>query len=76
VKSLYLRIWLTVVAVMAAFALTAGWFVQRHLEQERTRLEGVQSERLAAWGDLVQRSLPAADAEPAEQAAALRDWSQ
>jgi len=75
-NSLYLRIWLTVVAVMAAFALGSGWFVQRHLEQERVRLEGAQSERLAAWAELVQRSLPTADTPAAEQAAALRDWSQ
>ncbi len=75
-SSLYLRIWLTVVAVLAAFALTSGWFVQRHLEQERVRLEGAQSDRLAAWAELVQRSLPPAEAPGAEQAAALRDWSQ
>jgi signal transduction histidine kinase len=75
-RSLYLRIWLTVVAVLAAFALVSGWLVQRHLEQERVRLEGSQSERVAAWAELVQRSLPEADAPVAEQAAALRDWSQ
>jgi signal transduction histidine kinase len=76
VSSLYLRIWLTVVAVMAAFALGSGWFVQRHLEQERIRLEGAQSERLGAWAELVQRSLPSADTPVTEQASALRDWSQ
>lgn len=75
-KSLYLRIWLTVVAVMAAFAVASGWFVQRHLEQERVRIEGAQSERLGAWAELVQRSLPGADAPVEEQVAALRDWSQ
>jgi len=74
-NSLYLRIWLTVVAVLAAFALASGWFVQRHLEQERVRLEGAQSERFAAWAELVQRSLPAAETPSTEQAAALRDWS-
>jgi signal transduction histidine kinase len=75
-KSLYLRIWLTVVAVMAAFAVASGWFVQRHLEQERVRIEGAQSERLGAWAELVQRSLPGADAPMDEQVAALREWSQ
>jgi signal transduction histidine kinase len=75
-KSLYLRIWLTVVAVLGAFALVSGWLVQRHLEQERVRLEGAQSERLGAWAELVQRSLPEADAPLTDQAAALRDWSQ
>ncbi|MBE7426934.1 MAG: HAMP domain-containing histidine kinase [Burkholderiaceae bacterium] len=74
-SSLYLRIWLTVVSVLGAFALVSGWFVQRHLENERQRIEGVASERLDAWAELVQRSLPPADAPPDEQAAALRDWS-
>jgi len=75
-KSLYLRIWLTVVSMLGAFALASGWFVQRHLEGERTRIESAQSERLSAWAELVQRSLPAADAPPDQQGAALRDWSQ
>jgi len=76
VKSLYLRIWLTVVAALALFALVSGWMWQRHLDQERVRFEAVASERLAAWAELVQRSLPGADAPVAEQADALRDWSQ
>ena len=74
-SSLYLRIWLTVVSVLGAFALVSGWFVQRHLESERERIEGVASERLGAWAELVQRSLPAADAAPEQQATALREWS-
>ena len=52
-KSLYLRIWLTVVSVLGAFALASGWFVQRHLESERARIESTQSERLGAWAELV-----------------------
>ena len=75
-KSLYLRIWLTVVAVLAAFALTSGWLAQRHIAEERSRSEAVWSERLDAWGDLMQRSLPPADAPHAEQALALNEWSQ
>jgi signal transduction histidine kinase len=75
-KSLYLRIWLTVVSVLGAFALASGWFVQRHLESERARIESTQSERLGAWAELVQRSLPPADAPPEAQAAELREWSQ
>ena len=75
-KSLYLRIWLTVVSVLGAFAVVSGWFVQRHLESERVRIEGAAMERLGAWAELVQRSLPAADAPPEQQAQALRDWSQ
>jgi signal transduction histidine kinase len=74
-SSLYLRIWLTVVSVLGAFALVSGWFVQRHLESERERIEGAATERLGAWAELVQRSLPAADAAPEQQAAALREWS-
>jgi signal transduction histidine kinase len=75
-KTLTLRIYLTVVAVLLLFALVSGWVFQRHIEQERTRNEGVFSDRMAAWGDLIQRSLPGSEAPPEEQAAALRDWSQ
>jgi signal transduction histidine kinase len=75
-RSLYLRIWLTVVSVLGAFALASGWFVQRHLESERVRIESTQSERLGAWAELVQRSLPPADAPAEAQASELREWSQ
>ena len=37
-KSLYLRVWLTVVVVLALFALGSGWLAQRHVNQERERL--------------------------------------
>jgi signal transduction histidine kinase len=75
-RSLYLRIYLTVVAALALFALVSGWLVQRHLEEQRVRVEAAQRERAAAWADLLQRSLPPADAPREEQAAALREWSQ
>lgn len=74
-KSLYLRIWLTVVAALALFALVSGWMWQRHLEEERSRFEQVANDRLAAWAELVQRSLPGADAPVEQQAEALREWS-
>ena len=74
-KSLYLRIWLTVVAALALFALVSGWMWQQHVEQERARLEAAAGERLAAWAELVQRALPSADAPLVEQAEALLDWS-
>ncbi|MBL8352654.1 MAG: HAMP domain-containing protein [Burkholderiaceae bacterium] len=74
-RSLYLRIWLTVVAVLALFALVSGWMWHRHVEQERVRFEAVALERLAAWAELVQRALPGADAPAAEQAEALQEWS-
>ena len=75
-RSLYLRIYLTVVVALALFALVSGWLVQRHLEQERERFVASAQERAAAWAELLQRSLPGADAPPAEQAAALSDWSK
>ncbi|HEX7687745.1 MAG TPA: HAMP domain-containing sensor histidine kinase, partial [Burkholderiaceae bacterium] len=75
-RSLYLRIWLTVIVTLALFASVSGWLVQRHLDQERARNQAVLTERIAAWGDLIQRSLPAASAPVDVQAQALRDWSQ
>ena len=75
-KTLTLRIYLTVVAVLLLFALVSGWVFQRQMEQERARNEGVLSDRMAAWGELIQRSLPGSDAPLDEQAAALHDWSQ
>lgn len=74
-RSLYLRIYVTVVAALALFALVSGWVLQNHLEQARVRSEGALRERVAAWGMLLQRSLPAADAPADEQVAALRAWS-
>ena len=75
-RSLYLRIWLTVVAALLLFALVSGWVEQRHLEEQRSRAEGAARERASAFADLLQRSLPPADAPRDEQAAALREWSQ
>ena len=75
-KSLYLRIYVTVVAVLLLFATVSGWLFQRHFEQERVRAEGMFGERMQAWGELIQRSLPGIDAPPDEQADALREWSQ
>jgi signal transduction histidine kinase len=75
-KTLTLRIYLTVVAVLLLFAAASGWLFQRQIETERSRAESVLSERMAAWGDLIQRSLPGDEAPPEQQAAALLDWSQ
>ncbi len=75
-KQLYLRIYLTVLAALALFALASGWLVQRHLDETRLRAEGVLRERTAAWGELLQRSLPDATAPAGEQESALREWSQ
>ena len=75
-QSLYLRIYFTVLAALALFALVSGWLVQQHLEDQRVRVEGSARERVEAWGDLLERAMPAAGAAPTEQASALREWSQ
>ena len=75
-KSLYLRIYLTVVLALALFAAVSGWLVQRHLDEQRVRAESVVRDRMSAWGDLLQQSLPPPEASAAEQAQALNDWSQ
>jgi signal transduction histidine kinase len=76
VNNLYLRIYATVVVVLLLFAAASGWVFQRHMEQERVRAEGVLTERMGAWGELIQRSLPGHDMPAEDQAAALREWSQ
>ena len=75
-KSLYLRIYLTVVAALALFAIGSTWLFQSQMQAERGRVEAQIGERLAAWGDLIQRSLPPPDAPREEQAGALAEWSQ
>jgi signal transduction histidine kinase len=75
-RSLYLRIYVTVVAALALFALVSGVLLQNHLDLERQRAASSAQERVAAWADLLQRSLPGPDAPPEDQALALRDWSQ
>ncbi len=75
-KSLYLRIYATVVVVLLLFALLSGWIVERHLAEERVRNEQVVSDRLGAWAELLGNSLPGADTSADAQLAALRDWSQ
>ncbi len=75
-RSLYLRIYLTVVAALALFALVSGWLVQQHLEQERVRFEANARDRSEAWGDLLQRTLPGPEAPVTELRDAVQDWSQ
>jgi len=75
-RTLYLRIYLTLVLVLLLFATGSGWVVQRHLEQDRQRADLVLTERMGAWGELIQRSLPGRDAPQAEQSAAVLEWSQ
>ena len=74
-KSLYLRIYATLVVVLLLFAAASGWVFQRHMAQERARAELVLTERMSAWAELIQRSLPGSDAPPELQSAALREWA-
>ena len=75
-KNLYLRIYATVVVLLLLFAAASGWIFQRHMEQERVRAEAVLTERMGAWAELIQHSLPGHDQPAADQAAALLEWSQ
>lgn len=75
-RSLYLRIYLTVVAALALFALVSVWLAQSRLDQERARWDSSARERAGAWAELLQRTLPGPEAPREEQAAALREWSQ
>ncbi|HSV71118.1 MAG TPA: HAMP domain-containing sensor histidine kinase [Methylibium sp.] len=75
-KTLYLRIYLTVVAVLLLFALVSGWVVQRNIEQERERFRADAGQRMAPWAELLQGALPPPTAPDAEQAVALLEWSE
>jgi signal transduction histidine kinase len=75
-KSLYLRIYLTVVVALALFASGSAWLFQREVQVERGRFDEQFNERVGAWAELIQRSLPPVDAPREEQAQALRDWAQ
>jgi signal transduction histidine kinase len=74
-RSLYLRIYATVVVVLMLFAFASGWLFQRGIEQERGRAETMFAERMSAWGDLIRNSIPAADAPRNGQAVAIEEWS-
>ncbi len=74
-KSLYLRIWLTVVVALALFAIVTGWLIQNHLTRERAQKDAELAERMAGWGEMIQNSLPEASAPAPLQADALREWA-
>ena len=74
-RSLYLRVWLTVVAALALFALGSGWLFQRQFERERERIETLASDRTAGWAELIRQALPGPDTPADVQAQALREWS-
>jgi len=75
-KSLYLRIYTTVVVVLFLFAAASGWVVQRHMDGERERAQQMLAERMSAWAELIQRSLPGVNSAPEDQAEGVREWSQ
>ena len=75
-RSLYLRIYLTLVLVLLAFAFGSAWLFQRHIEQERGSFETSASERLIAMAELIHGALPPATADRSVQAEALQDWGQ
>ncbi|MGH6648051.1 HAMP domain-containing sensor histidine kinase [Aquabacterium sp.] len=76
-KTLALRIYLTVVAVLLLFTLGTGWLAQRHMEHERSELQSqaASNERAAAWGELIENSLPGVTQPEADQAQALLEWA-
>lgn len=76
-KTLALRIYLTVVTVLLVFALVSGWLAQHNLEHERTQVQSmaVWQERAAAWGELLENSLPAVSEPETEQARVFLDWA-
>ena len=77
VKSLYLRIYLTVMTVLLLFALVSGWLFKRNIEHEQAqRVTAVSSERQAAWGELFANALPGANLPREAQAQGLEEWSQ
>ncbi|CAM3889926.1 sensor histidine kinase [Roseateles saccharophilus] len=73
-KSLYVRIYLTLVALLLAFAFGSAWLFQRHIEQERGNVELVAGERLNAMAGLLKLALPAATAAREDQADVFADW--
>jgi signal transduction histidine kinase len=77
-KTLALRIYLTVVTVLLVFALVSGWLAQHNFEHERNQVQSMAAwqERAAAWGELLENSLPSATAPEDEQARVFLDWAE
>lgn len=76
-KTLALRIYLTVVTVLLVFALVSGWLAQHNMEHERNQVQSMAAwhERAAAWGELIENSLPPVTAARDEQARVFLDWA-
>lgn len=77
-KTLALRIYLTVVTVLLVFALVSGWLAQHNMEHERNQVQSLAAwqERAAAWGELIENSLPPVTAAQDEQARVFLDWAE
>jgi signal transduction histidine kinase len=74
-KSLWLRIYLALVATLLVFALTAGALVHRHWSREREQFRENFEERMQTMADLLAPALLPADASLAEQQSLLQRWS-
>jgi signal transduction histidine kinase len=75
-RTLYLRIYLTVVAVLLLFALVAAFLVQRDIDSARTEGQLLWAERLVEWAELAQGHLPPASAPADEQREALETLAE
>jgi signal transduction histidine kinase len=76
-RTLALRIYLTVVTVLLVFALVSGWLAQHNMEHERNQVQSQAAwhERAAAWGELIENSLPPVTVDEDEQARVFLDWA-
>lgn len=75
-RSLVLRIYVALVAVLLVFAALAGWLVNRHFEAERQAVRLALAERAASWAALAREALPPPEAPAPQQALALQSLSQ
>ena len=75
-RTLYLRIYLTVVAVLLVFALVAGFLVKRDIDSARAEGQLRWAERLVEWAELAQGHLPPADAPADAQREALESLAE
>ena len=77
-RTLALRIYLTVVSTLLVFALVSGWLTQRHIERERTQLwsAAALNERVAALAELLGNSLPPATEPVEDQARSFLAWAE
>jgi signal transduction histidine kinase len=75
-KTLVLRIYVTLLAVLLVFALVAFGLVKWRMDDERVRWQQAASERMAGWGEFIAAGLPAASRPVNEQADALQALSQ